>query len=233
MFFKFQFISLALLFAVCSSCSGSATTAHVSAPPSSNTHLGMQNIILLQAKMAPECTGKCTMVVEPTSSTSSARPEQAPPPPLRAPLRPWNTLTVDSEDTNKYQAKIECSKKCQATTGSDFFPLWASPTSKGPETEKHQLATLTLHTSHRTTKQTNVYISSMSRGITKNTKQHNEQLPAIVVIHIPSTRAVCHVQKAKSSLLLKISILLAWIAGCPLIAWLVSISISSSKPCWQ
>ncbi|KAL4521339.1 hypothetical protein Ndes2437B_g08070 [Nannochloris sp. 'desiccata'] len=232
---KLNLSSLALLFALCSIRSRLATAAQASNPPAANPHLGMHNIIILfHAKIAPGCAGKCTVIVEPTNSTSSALPVQAAPPPLRAPLRPWNTLTVASEDTEKYQAKISCSNKCQATTGSEFFPLWASPTSrKVPDTNsmQHQLATLTLHTSHRTANQTNVYISSLNREKPGNTKQQEEKLRGIVVVHLPSTRAVCHAQKAKGTSLLKFIFIIVWITGCPVVAWLVSTSILPSKPC--
>jgi hypothetical protein len=90
---------------------------------------------------------------------------------------------------------------------------------------------LTLHTSHRTTQKSNVYISSLNRGLPENTMQRKEQLPTIVVVHLPSTRAVCRAQIAKGNSLLKISFLIVWIAGCPVVAWLVSISIFQSKLC--
>jgi hypothetical protein len=221
---KHQFSTLAFVLALCCSLGKGASAAHVSPPPAANPRHQMQNIILLQAKIAPECAGKCSVVIEATSSSSSKGAF-----PLQAPLRPWNTLTVATEDTADYRAKVVCSNKCQATTGQTSFPLWTSLLSKLPEKTagKQQLANLTLHTSNKSANGTvtNLYLFT-TKGNSKNkNKQEEKQLPPIIVHHPPSSQAVCRAQKSNAASFLKLSSLIIWIAGCPVVAFLVSNSI--------
>jgi hypothetical protein len=225
---KFKVLSFALFLAVCSLRSGWAAAAHAPSPRAANPHHQTQNIILFQAKIATECAGKCSVEVQPesTSSSSNARLQQSPSPPLEALLRPWNTLTLASDEDNlEYKAKITCSNKCQATTGHSSFPLWTPPNSSLPEenSKKQQLAT-TLHTSHNST---NVYISTLKNQNTD--KEHDQLSPAVVIVHTPSNQAVCRARKGNTASLLKFSSLIIWVAGCPVAAWIASNYILS-KP---
>jgi hypothetical protein len=222
---KVHFLSLALLFAVWPFLSTRAAAEAAQASSPANPAHKPQNIIVFQAEIAPECAGKCNIVVvDPESNSTTGAP-------LQASLRPWNTLTVAAEDTSEYRAKITCSAKCQATTGADSFPLWTFPSSSAASMKKNsKFAGLTLHTF--TSNRTNIYYSRNLEKRRRHTDKEDLLLSSgavlVVVSHIPSSRAICRAQKTTAASLLKVSSLLIWVAGCPLVAKIFSRCILSS-----